>query len=101
MATREAGDASVEVFALAIDAQARGHLQEMFGRGRYAVLPRPDGLAEAMAGVYGRASSAAEVRRRGQRMPRIIARSAATTAGLPSRSGLAGIAALLPTAAPP
>ena len=54
MATREAGDASVEVFALAIDAQARGHLQEMFGRGRYAVLPRPDELAEAMAGVYAR-----------------------------------------------
>ncbi len=54
MATREAGDASVEVFALAIDAQARGHLEEMFGRGRYAVLPRPDDLAEAMAGVYAR-----------------------------------------------
>jgi nitric oxide reductase NorD protein len=48
------GDASVDVFALAIDAQARGHLQEMFGRGRYAVLPRPDGLAEAMADVYAR-----------------------------------------------
>lgn len=42
------------MFALAIDAQARGHLQEMFGRGRYAVLPRPDGLAEAMADVYAR-----------------------------------------------
>ncbi|MFO0610716.1 MAG: VWA domain-containing protein [Polyangiales bacterium] len=55
MAAREAGDASVELFALAVDARAGGHLQEMFGRGRFAVLPRPDALAEAMAGVYGRA----------------------------------------------
>lgn len=52
MAVREAHDLGVQVFALAIDAQARAHLAEMFGRGRYAVLAKPEGLVDAMAAVY-------------------------------------------------
>ena len=54
MAVREAHDEGVQVFTLAIDAQSRSHLPAMFGSSRYAVLPRPEGLVEAMASVYGR-----------------------------------------------
>jgi len=52
-AVREAHDVGVQVFTLAIDAQSRSHLPAMFGTSRYAVLPRPEGLVEAMASVYG------------------------------------------------
>jgi len=55
MAVREADSAGVKVFALAVDAQARSHLGEMFGQGRYAVMPRPEALVDAMAAVYRQA----------------------------------------------
>ncbi len=55
MAVREADSAGVKVFALAVEAQARSHLGEMFGRGRYAVMPRPEALVDAMAAVYRQA----------------------------------------------
>jgi nitric oxide reductase activation protein len=53
-AVREARDARVGVFALAVDARSRGHFTEMFGRGQYAVLPRPEALAGSMASALGR-----------------------------------------------
>jgi nitric oxide reductase NorD protein len=54
MAVREAESARVTVHALAVDAQARGHFTEMFGRGRFAVMARPEALVEAMGEAIAR-----------------------------------------------
>ncbi len=54
MAVREASDVGVQPFALTIDAQSRNAFSEMFGKGRYAILPRPEALVDAMAEVYER-----------------------------------------------
>lgn len=50
-AVREAHRGAVHLFALAIDAEARFYLPQMFGKGNYAILPRPDALAGALARV--------------------------------------------------
>jgi nitric oxide reductase activation protein len=50
-AVREAHQRSVQLFALAVDAEARFYLPRMFGHGNYAILPRPDALAGALARV--------------------------------------------------
>jgi hypothetical protein len=50
-AVREAHQRSLHLFALAIDAEARFYLPQMFGKGNYALLPRPDALAGALARV--------------------------------------------------
>jgi len=50
-AVREAHQRSVHLFALAVDAEARFYLPQMFGKGNYALLPRPDALAGALARV--------------------------------------------------
>jgi nitric oxide reductase activation protein len=39
------------LFALAVDAEARFYLPRMFCHGNYAILPRPDALAGALARV--------------------------------------------------
>lgn len=50
-AVREAQQQSITCFALAVDATARDYLPRLFGRGSYALLPRPDALAGALARV--------------------------------------------------
>lgn len=50
-AVREARPQSVQLFALAIDAEARFYLPQMFGKGNYAILPRPNALVGALARV--------------------------------------------------
>jgi len=50
-AVREAQQQSVNCFALAVDATARDYLPRLFGRGSYALLPRPDALTGALARV--------------------------------------------------
>ena len=50
-AVREAHPRAVQLFALAIDAEARFYLPQMFGKGNYAILPRPDALVGALARV--------------------------------------------------
>lgn len=52
----EAKQREVHVHALAIDAVATGWLPAMFGRGQWAVLPRPDRLPEALTQAYGRSA---------------------------------------------
>ena len=48
-AVREAEQRAVRVFALAVDGAARAHLPALFGRGNYALLPRPDALIGRLA----------------------------------------------------
>jgi nitric oxide reductase activation protein len=47
----------VHLFALAVDAQARFYLPRMFGKGNYAILPRPEALAGALARVVAEAAA--------------------------------------------
>ncbi|MFO0563393.1 MAG: VWA domain-containing protein [Polyangiales bacterium] len=54
MAVREAEREHVFVHALAVDKQARGHFTEMFGKGRFAILSRPDELTRAMGAVIAK-----------------------------------------------
>ncbi len=54
MAVREAEQEHVCVHALAVDAKARGHFTEMFGRGRFAILPRADALTRAMGSAIAK-----------------------------------------------
>ncbi len=54
-AVREAERRAVNVFALAIDAAARAHLPQLFGKGNYALLARPDALTGALAQVVAEA----------------------------------------------
>lgn len=54
-AVREAERRAVSVFALAVDAAARPHLPQLFGKGHYALLPRPDALTGALARVVAEA----------------------------------------------
>jgi nitric oxide reductase NorD protein len=48
-AVREAERRAVRVFALAVDGAARVHLPALFGRGNYALMPRPELLIGALA----------------------------------------------------
>lgn len=50
-AVREAEALAVETVALAVDHRARHYLPRMFGAGRFAILPSPAHLADAMARV--------------------------------------------------
>jgi Mg-chelatase subunit ChlD len=50
-AVREAEALAVETVALAVDHRARLYLPRMFGAGRFAILPSPAHLADAMARV--------------------------------------------------
>ncbi len=50
-ATREAEAAQIRVLALAVDKSAQSHLGAMFGRGRWAILPRTSALPLALGGV--------------------------------------------------
>jgi nitric oxide reductase activation protein len=50
-AVREAEAVSVETVALAVDHRARLYLPRMFGAARFAILPSPAHLADAMARV--------------------------------------------------
>ncbi len=51
-AVHEAERRALDLFALAIDGEARGHLPRLFGKGRYAILPRPEALTTALARVF-------------------------------------------------
>ena len=53
-ALREAQQQQVVSFALAIDAQARHHLPQLFGAGNYEVLPHPGCLTRSLTRVFGR-----------------------------------------------
>lgn len=53
-ALREAGQKGVRTHALAIDEQARDWLPAMLGPGAWDVLPRPEGLPEALTRAYAR-----------------------------------------------
>jgi nitric oxide reductase NorD protein len=50
-AVREAEAVQVETVALAVDHQARLYLPRMFGPSRFAILPSPARLPDAMARV--------------------------------------------------
>ncbi len=54
-AVREAQRRAIGVFALAVDAAPRSHLPQLFGKGNYALLPRPDALTDALARVVAEA----------------------------------------------
>jgi Mg-chelatase subunit ChlD len=48
----EASPLGITTFALALDAKAGTHLPAMYRRGHFELLPRPDGLARALTGLY-------------------------------------------------
>jgi nitric oxide reductase activation protein len=48
----EAEQLGISTFALAIESRPLAHLPIMFGRGHFELLPRPEGLARALTGVY-------------------------------------------------
>lgn len=50
-ATREAEAARIRVLTLAVDKSAKSHLGAMFGRGRWAILPRTSALPLALGGL--------------------------------------------------
>ena len=56
-AVHEAQQRSVHLFALAVDAEARFYLPRMFGKGNYAILPRPEALTGALARVVAEATA--------------------------------------------
>jgi len=51
-AVREAHARGIEVFALTIDAAAGAHLPQLFGRGRYELLPNPSALPLSLGRVF-------------------------------------------------
>lgn len=52
-AIREGVAKNVTVKALAIEAQAKFYLPQMFGTGNYQILPNPEQLPRALAEIYG------------------------------------------------
>lgn len=52
-AIREANQEGVHVKALAIDAQAKFYLPQMFGPENYTIFPRPELLSEKLGEIYG------------------------------------------------
>ena len=55
-AVREAHQAHIHTHALAIDAQAKLYLPQMFGSGQFQILPHPAYLVRGLAEVYSRLS---------------------------------------------
>ncbi|MDH3598225.1 MAG: VWA domain-containing protein [Candidatus Tectomicrobia bacterium] len=55
-AVREAHQARIHTHALAIDAQAKLYLPQMFGSGQFQILPHPAYLVRGLAEVYSRLS---------------------------------------------
>jgi len=53
-AIREAGQARIHTYALAVDVQAKLYLPEMFGAGNYQILPHPSYLVHSLAQLYSR-----------------------------------------------
>lgn len=53
-ALKEARNADVHTFALAVEASARHYLPLMLGQGRYRILPHPSMLPEALTEFYAR-----------------------------------------------
>ena len=53
-AIREAGQARIHTYALAVDVQAKLYLPEMFGAGNYQILPHPSYLVHSLAQLYTR-----------------------------------------------
>jgi nitric oxide reductase activation protein len=53
-AIREAGQARIHTYALAVDVQAKLYLPEMFGAGNYQILPHPSHLVHSLAQLYTR-----------------------------------------------
>ena len=51
-AVREAAREDVRVFGVTIDREASRYLGRIFGRGGYAIVPRPEHLALALPGIY-------------------------------------------------
>lgn len=51
-AVREAAQKHINIFALAVEAEAKFYFPQMFGRSRYRILPHPALLPEALADVY-------------------------------------------------
>ena len=55
-AVREAHQARIHTHALAIDAQAKFYLPQMFGSGHFQILPHPAYLVRGLTEAYGRLS---------------------------------------------
>jgi len=53
-AIREAEQARIHTYALAVDVQAKLYLPEMFGAGKYQILPHPSHLVRSLAQLYTR-----------------------------------------------
>ncbi len=53
-AIREAHQAHIHTYALAIDVQAKLYLPQMFGNGSFQILPHPNHLVRGLAELYGR-----------------------------------------------
>ena len=53
-ALRELNQMNINSYALAIEAQARYYLPQMFGNNHYQILSSPKALLEALAGLYER-----------------------------------------------
>jgi nitric oxide reductase NorD protein len=53
-AVREAGQARIHTYALAVDMQAKLYLPEMFGAGNYQILPHPSHLVQSLTQLYTR-----------------------------------------------
>jgi nitric oxide reductase NorD protein len=53
-ALREAGQVRIYTYALAVDVRAKLYLPEMFGAGRYQILPHPSHLVHSLAQLYTR-----------------------------------------------
>lgn len=53
-AIREAQQAHIHPYALAVDVQAKQHLPQMFGDGNFQILPHPTQLVRRLADLYRR-----------------------------------------------
>ncbi len=48
----EARRAGLSVFGITIDQEAQGYIAQLFGRGGYAMVRRPEHLSQALPGIY-------------------------------------------------
>ena len=55
-ALREAQQARIYTYALAVDEQAKLYMPQMFGRGNFQILPHPTHLVRSLAALYRRLS---------------------------------------------
>jgi nitric oxide reductase NorD protein len=55
-AIREAHQARIHTYALAVDVQAKHSLPQMFGRGNFQILPHPTHLVRGLTDMYRRLS---------------------------------------------